>query len=208
MNGTFSASAGGCVFPHDPDIPVTRVPIIWQSRATTSVISLTPALDIFDPPPLPAFPAIGKQVLHRADRLGQVVVLASGGSTFTLSLHGKWNAATRPAIHLPLDPHYRRRSDEALRFSAVVLGHRLPARHPRRITPARQRQLVLRLHAYDLTDASASLRQIAATLLDSSALTMPDDVWRDSSLRTMARTLRDEGSALVHGGYVSLLDGL
>jgi hypothetical protein len=45
-------------------------------------------------------------------------------------------------------------------------------------------------------------------LLDSSALTMPDDVWRDSSLRTMARTLRDEGSALVHGGYVSLLDGL
>nr|WP_276556478.1 DUF2285 domain-containing protein [Gluconobacter cerinus] len=157
---------------------------------------------------MPAFSGIGKQVLNRADRLGQVVVLASGGSTFTLSLHGKWNAATRPAIHLPLDPHYRRRSDEALRFSAVVLGHRLPARHPRRITPARQRQLVLRLHAYDLTDASASLRQIAATLLDSSALTMPDDVWRDSSLRTMARTLRDEGSALVHGGYVSLLDGL
>lgn len=37
---------------------------------------------------------------------------------------------------------------------------------------------------------------------------MPLDVWRDSALRTMARALRDEGRALVHGGYLALLDSL
>lgn len=37
---------------------------------------------------------------------------------------------------------------------------------------------------------------------------MANDIWRDSALRTMTRALRDEGSALVHGGYLALLDGL
>ncbi|MEZ7137894.1 DNA -binding domain-containing protein [Komagataeibacter sp. SM21] len=149
---------------------------------------------------------MGLTLFDQADQLGRAIVVATPSTTFSLSLHGA--AAACPAVHIPVDPSYRRRSDEAARFCAHVLGYHLPARHPRRITPTRWRQLALRLHAFDLDAAGASLRDIASELLDPDARTLADDMWRDSALRTMARALRDEGSALVHGGYLSLLDGL
>lgn len=201
-----SASAGGYVFPHNPEIPVTRVPVIWRPGVTSSVISLTHAVDGFAPPPLPAWRALGRPLFDQADRLGRAIVVATSSATFSLSLHGE--ATVCPAVHIPIDLSYRRRSDEAARFCAHVLGYRLPVRHPHRITPARWRQLALRLHAFDLDTAGTSLRDIASELLDPDARTMPDGVWGDSALRAMARALRDEGSALVHGGYVTLLDGI
>lgn len=182
------------------------MPVIWRPSVTSSIISLTHAVDGFAPPALPSWQSLGRPVFDQADQLGRAIVVATSSATFSLSLHGA--AAACPAVHLPVDLSYRRRSDEAARFCAHVLGYSLPARHPRRITPTRWRQLALRLHAFDLDAAGASLRDIAAELLDPAARTMPDDIWRDSAPRTMARTLRDEGSALVHGGYLSLLDGL
>jgi len=182
------------------------VPVIWRPGVTSSVISVTRAVDGFVPPALPSWRSLGHPLFDQTDQLGRAIVVATPSATFSLSLHGE--AAACPAVHIPVDPSYRRRSDEAARFCAHVLGYRLPARHPRRITPTRWRQLALRLHAFDLDATGASLRAIASELLDSDARTMPDDMWRDSALRTMARTLRDEGSALVHGGYLSLLDGL
>ncbi|WP_179192677.1 DUF2285 domain-containing protein [Acetobacter indonesiensis] len=182
------------------------MPVIWRPGVTSSIISLTHAVDGFTPPALPTWRSLGRPLFDRADHLGRAIVVATPSATFSLSLHGE--AAACPAVHIPVDPSYRRRSDEAARFCAHVMGYRLPARHPRRITPARWRQLALRLHAFDLDAAGASLRDIASELLDLDTRTMPDDIWRDSALRTMARALRDEGSALVHGGYLALLDGL
>ncbi|WP_366128717.1 DUF2285 domain-containing protein [Acetobacter senegalensis] len=140
--------------------------------------------------------------------MGHVIVLTTQEATFSLSPHGGTAAIIRPALHIPLDPLFRRRTNEAMRFSSVALGFSLPTRHPRRITQTRHRWLLLRLHAYDLRRAGASQRQIASLLLDPAAMTMPDGVWGDSALRAMARALRDEGSTLVHGGYVTLLDGI
>jgi len=147
-------------------------------------------------------------VFEKTDAMGHVIVLTTQEATFSLSLHGGTAAIIRPALHIPLDPLFRRRTNEAMRFSSVALGFSLPTRHPRRITQTRHRWLLLRLHAYDLRLAGASQRQIASLLLDPAAMTMPDGVWGDSALRAMARALRDEGSALVHGGYVTLLDGI
>ncbi|MBV1837078.1 DNA -binding domain-containing protein [Acetobacter estunensis] len=172
------------------------MPVIWRPGVTSSVISLTHAIDGFAPPPLPSWRSLGRLLFDQTDQLGRAIVVATPSATFSLSLHGA--AAACPAVHIPVDPSYRQRSDEAARFCAHLLGYRLPARHPRRITPTRWRQLALRLHAFDLDAAGTTLRDIAAKLLDPNARTMPDDIWRDSALRTMARTLRDEGSALVH----------
>ncbi|WP_408736122.1 DNA -binding domain-containing protein [Acetobacter aceti] len=53
--------------------------------------------------------------------------------------------------------------------------------------------------------AGGDERRIAAVLIDPRALTMPLDEWRDHAWRKSARDWRDEGIALVEGGYLKLL---
>jgi len=73
------------------------------------------------------------------------------------------------------------------------------------ITPVRSLTLIRRLHAYDLHRAGADERRIAAVLIDPRALTMSWNEWRDHTWRRTAKDWRDEGIALVEGGYLRLL---
>lgn len=136
---------------------------------------------------------MGRILFDSEDDAGRSVTVTGSFGTFSFLLDDP-AAAKRPAVVIPMDPHYRNRWYEAGRFVAHHLGFRLPARVPPMITPFRS------LHR-----AGADERRIAAVLINPRALTMPLDEWRDHTWRRTAKDWRDEGIALVEGGYLKLL---
>lgn len=99
-------------------------------------------------------------------------------------------------LYLHADRHHadRVRAASLLR-RAIGLGPPL-----RRAPFAQATRHAAMLYIHDRQAAGASLRDIAASLL----LPMPDD-WRSSSERSDLRRLAETASALVAGGYRSLL---
>lgn len=202
--GRRSGTDGGCSFVHDPDIPITRKPVIWRREDTTRIISLTDAPRGFSDLHSLDFEAMGHILFDSEDDAGRSVTVTGSFGTFFFLLDDP-AAAKRPAVVIPVDPHYRSRWYEAGRFVAHHLGFRLPSRVPPVITPFRSLHLIRCLHAYDLHRAGADERRIAAVLINRRALTMPLDEWRDHGWRRTAKDWRDEGIALVEGGYLKLL---
>ncbi|MBV1837086.1 DUF2285 domain-containing protein [Acetobacter estunensis] len=195
---------GGYSFVHDPDIPITRKPVIWRREDTTRIINLTDAPRGFTDLRSLDFEAMGRVLFDSEDDAGRSVTVTGTFGTFFFLLDDP-AAAKRPAVVIPIDPHYRSRWYEAGRFVAHHLGFRLPSRVPPVITPFRSLHLIRCLHAYDLHRAGADERRIAAVLINPRALTMPLDEWRDHTWRRTAKDWRDEGIALVEGGYLKLL---
>ncbi|MFT8645206.1 MAG: DUF2285 domain-containing protein [Gluconacetobacter sp.] len=146
----------------------------------------------------------GRVLFDHEDGQRRVIGLDDPTGAFSLTLDSP-EALTHPAILIPLDPHYRKRSHEATRFVSRVQGGAIPRHLLPVITPVRSLHLIRRLHAYDLYRTGADERRIAAVLIDPRSLTMSLDEWRDHAWRKSARDWRDEGIALVEGGYLRLL---
>ncbi|GAN88101.1 DUF2285 domain-containing protein [Komagataeibacter intermedius] len=178
--------------------------MIWRREDTTRIISLTDAPRGFTDLRSLDFEAMGRVLFDSEDDAGRSITVTGNFGIFSFLLDDP-AAAKRPAVVIPIDPHYRSRCDEARRFVSHHLGFRLPSRMSPSITPVRSLNLIRRLHAYDLYRAGADERRIAAVLINPRALTMPLDEWRDHAWRKSARDWRDEGIALVKGGYLKLL---
>lgn len=135
-------------------------------------------------------------------------IAAPGGSALLLRRHGApemtlWlPAGLEPepggalGLYLHPDRHHADRVRVASQFRrAIGLGP------PLRTAPfAHAHRHAAMLYIHDRQAEGASLRDIAAELLDP----MPDD-WRSSSERADLRRLAETASALVDGGYGSLL---
>jgi hypothetical protein len=140
------------------------------------------------------------------DRL--IRIAAPGGTALLLRRHGApeqalWlPAGLEPepgrafGLYLHPDCHHADRLCAASHFRrAIGLGP------PLRLRPfAHAHRHAVMLYIYDQRTSGASLRDIAADLLDP----MPDD-WRSSSQRADLRRLAETASALVAGEYKSLL---
>ena len=140
------------------------------------------------------------------DRL--IRIAAPGGTALLLRRHGApeltlWMpAGLEPdmggafGLYLHPDRHHADRVRAASQFRrAIGLGP------PHRLRPfAHAHRHAAMLYIHDRRTDGASLRDIAAELLDP----MPDD-WRSSSERADLRRLVETASALVAGGYSSLL---
>lgn len=99
-------------------------------------------------------------------------------------------------LYLHPDAHFADRMQLAALFRrAIGIGA------PRRMAPrAPSHRQAAMLCLYDLSQRGASLRDMAALLLD----TMPA-TWRESSERSDLRRLLDAGTEMVAGGYRRLL---
>lgn len=140
------------------------------------------------------------------DRL--IRIAAPGGTSLLLRQHGApelalWlPAGLEPepggafGLYLHPDRHHADRLRAVSRFRrAIGLGP------PLRLRPfAHAHRHAAMLYIHDRRTDGASLRDIAAALLDP----MPED-WRSNSQRSDLRRLADAASALVAGGYRSLL---
>lgn len=99
-------------------------------------------------------------------------------------------------LYLHADRHHAHRV-RAASLLARAIGSGRPLRQRRH--PQANRQAAM-LCIHDLTQKSATLRDIGVMLLDPA----PDD-WRTSSERSDLRRLADAGAQMVAGGYRSLL---
>ncbi|GBR62564.1 hypothetical protein [Acetobacter syzygii] len=139
-------TAGGYVFVHDPDIPITRKPVIWRREDTTRIISLTEAPHGFSDFLSLNFEALGRVLLDREDEAGRGVTVVGPFGTFSFLLDSP-DAMKRPALVIPLDPLFRSRYYEAGRFMFRYLGFSIPYCVPPVITPVRSQLLIRCLHA-------------------------------------------------------------
>ncbi|NSL92813.1 hypothetical protein [Acetobacter syzygii] len=92
---------------------------------------------------------MGRILFDSEDDAGRSVTVTGTFGIFSFLLDDP-AAAKRPAVVIPMDPHYRNRWYEAGRFVSHHLGFRLPSRVPPVITPFRSLHLIRCLHAYDL----------------------------------------------------------
>ncbi|MBO1325065.1 DUF2285 domain-containing protein [Acetobacter sp. TBRC 12305] len=196
-------TVGGCSFVHDPDIPITRKPVIWRREDTTRIISLTEAPRGFSDFLSLNFEALGRVLLDHEDDAGRGVTVAGPFGTFSFLMDNP-DVMKRPAVAIPLDPLFRSRYYEAGRFMFRYLGFSIPHRIPPVITPFRSLHLIRCLHAFDMDRAGFGKRQIAARLINSQALTLSNHEWIDHGWRRSARDWTAEGLRLVEGGYVAL----
>ncbi|GBR11935.1 hypothetical protein AA0522_2498 [Gluconacetobacter liquefaciens NRIC 0522] len=201
--GRLSVTAGGYVFVHDPDIPITRKPVIWRREDTTRIISLREAPHGFSDFLSLNFEALGRVLLDREDEEGRGVTVVGPFGTFSFLMDSP-EAMKRPGLVIPLDPLFRSRYYEAGRFMFRYLGFSIPYCIPPVITPVRSQLLIRCLHAVDMDRAGFGVRRIAARLIDPRALTLSNREWIDHSWRRSARSWTAEGRRLVEGGYVSL----
>ncbi len=135
-------------------------------------------------------------------------IAAPAGSHLLVRRHGSpelrlWlpeALAPVPGAPFGLYLHPDRQLADRARLAATfqrAIGRGTPIR-PTPYAEAHRQAAMLRLH--DLAQSGASLRDMAALLLD----TMPDD-WRSSSERSDLRRLLDAAEAMIAGGYRRLL---
>lgn len=112
------------------------------------------------------------------------------------------------AVVLPLDDAFDLRIEAAIRFSRGLRGRTAgPLPRGLDLTVQRRTRLIQLLHALDFRLAGASLREIAAALLDVEAASLPAIEWKSSATRRKANRLISDSLGLMNGGYRELLRG-
>jgi hypothetical protein len=97
--------------------------VIWRRQDTTRIISLTDAPRGFNDLRSLEFEAMGRILFDGEDDAGRSVTVSGSFGTFSFLLDDP-AAQKRPAVVIPIDPHYRSRCDEARRFMSHHLGFR------------------------------------------------------------------------------------
>lgn len=193
---------GASAFAPSPDIGALDRPVFaWLPAIDTAVLTIIRPV---------AWAHSIANLTFRPDRWGDRLIRidAPDGAHLLIRRHGApdlpiWlpagfepKAGGAFGFYLHPDRHHGERVRAIALFRrAVGLGP------PLRVRPfAHATRHAAMLYIYDRQSAGASLRDIAAELLDP----MPDD-WRSSSERSDLRRLAETASALVAGGYRSLL---
>ena len=203
-----SLGDGGCVFAHDPSLPVGAAPVAWLPELSPGTLILEPAPAGFDHLTSLDATQLGLIVADDADDEGRELVVNDGSGELHVRLPGD-HTPTRSAILLPPDISFELRLDVALRFVRRLRGQRvklLPA--ALRLTAFQKRRLIELLHAFDVHDAGGGPRDVAAEVLISDHARLPSVEWKDSHARRKANRLIHDSIALVERGYLKLLRGL
>lgn len=159
--------------------------------------------------PVAGTSAVG-DIPFRPDRWGDrlIRIAAPDGAHLLIRRHGApelalWVPAAlapKPGGPFGLYLHADRSHAERIR-AAASLRRAIGLGPPLRARPfAHAARHAAMLHIHDRCAGGASLRDVAATLLDP----MPED-WRSSSQRSDLRRLAETASSLVAGGYRALL---
>jgi hypothetical protein len=203
-----SLGDGGCVFAHDPSLPVGPTPVAWLPELSPGTLILKPAPGGFDDLTALDPAQLGLVVADETDDEGRELVIVDGSGELHVRLAAD-HAGTRSAILLPPDSSFELRLDVALRFVRRLRGQRinlLPA--ALRLTPLQRQRLIQLLHAFDVHDAGGGPRDVAAAVLTSDHAQLPSIEWKDSHARRKANRLIHDSIALVERGYLKLLRGL
>jgi hypothetical protein len=193
---------GASAFAPPPDISASdHPPVAWLPSVDAATLTIVR--------PVPWAQRLG-DLRFRPDQWGDrlIRIAAPDGAALLLRRHGApelalWlpaGLAPDPGgafgLYLHPDRHHVDRMRAASQFRrAIGLGPPL-----RTASFAHAHRHAAMLYIHDRRADGASLRDIAAELLDP----MPDD-WRSSSERADLRRLAETASALVAGGYSSLL---
>ena len=81
--GRRSGTDGGCSFVHNPDVLITRKPVIWRREHATRIISLTDAPRGFADLRLLDFEAMGRVLFDSEDDAGRSVTVTGSFGTFS-----------------------------------------------------------------------------------------------------------------------------
>lgn len=196
---------GGCIFAEDPTIDAPSARLLWRADHDRSVLAVRADPAAPDDPDhvwLDALP--GKTTLIvSGDR--QHLVISDGAHQLRLDIHGtllegpvrlQYELAGTVGIEAKL--HTLRRLLALLRLGRFA--RRLEIVEPR------VGRWVLMLRAYDLGQAGASQREIAASLFGAERVACE---WRTTSdsLRLRVQRLLRDAAAMIDGGYLALLDG-
>jgi hypothetical protein len=203
-----SLGDGGCVFAHDPSLPVGPAPVTWLPELSPGTLILETAPGGFDQLTSLDPAQLGSVVADDTDDEGRELVVVDGSGELHVRLSGD-QTGTRSAILLPPDISFELRLDVALRFVRRLRGQRvklLPA--ALRLTVFQKRRLIELLHAFDIHDSGGGPRDVAAEVLTSDHAQLPSVEWKDSHARRKANRLIHDSIALVERGYLKLLRGL
>ncbi len=197
---------GGCVFAYDPEIPTGHNAVFWRPEVFPGVLLLTDAPSAFATAPFSA-PAIGPEFDDRTDAEGrEIVIRDSSGELYVSQRHAE--AATRPAILLPLDDMIEARLDVAVSLVRHVCGKHVDLLPKRlRLTPLQKARLIQLLHTFDILRDGGGRRDVANEVLNSEQASLPSVEWKDSAARRKATRLIQDATVLVERGYLKLLRG-
>ena len=202
-----SLGDGGCVFAHDPSLPVGPAPVTWLPELSPATLILETAPGGFDQLTSLDPARLGSVVADDTDDEGRELVVVDGSGELHVRLPSD-QTGTRSAIMLPPDISFELRLDVALRFVRRLRGQRvklLPS--ALRLTPQQKRRLVQLLHAFDVHELGGGPREVAEIILCSEHARLPSVEWKDSHARRTANRLIHDSIALVERGYLKLLRG-
>jgi hypothetical protein len=197
--------AGGYIFAEDPTIDAMSARLLWRAdhdRGVLAVRADPAAPDDPDHVRLDALP--GKTTLIvSGDR--QHLLISDGAHQLRLDIHGtllegpvRLHYQLAGTVGIEAKLHTLRRLLALLRLGRFARGLE--------IVEPRVDRWVLMLRAYDLGQAGASQREIAASLFGAERVACE---WRTTSdsLRLRVQRLLRDAAAMVDGGYLALLGG-
>ena len=199
-------STGGWFFAFDPDHSAAEAPAIWQPRACVLVTTARPA-----PPGFAAarLADVAKIPGIAAEAIGPVhwhLVLVEAGRRYRLSIeHGGADIAL--AYTCPAD------GSAAVRLAVASALHRMmcgaadvPSAVGAGPGPTERWRLVQWLRLLDALEAGASLREIAAALIQREVSHYSASEWDASSERRRIGRWRARALAMRDGGFRTLLE--
>ena len=173
--------------------------MFWYAEADTSAVLLTEVPDL-----LPAAGNLSSRLdsaSEHADDEGAHILLEVGKSPIRLVRLAGVSPEAPIAALVPLDADGFDRIDAIERLLRALLGRSVP--DDTRLTPqqkARQRQM---LQATDGRMNGATIREIANVLFGKDRVA--SEHWPTSTLRVTTSVLIRDGTAMIAGGYRSLL---
>ena len=112
------------------------------------------------------------------------------------------------AFLIPFDKDFNARLHGLQRLHRHLNGRRAGSRlRSQQLSVAQRTRLTLLLRALDGEREGASRRELAAVLLDEEARDIPAIEWKNSSLRKRINRAVAAATALMNGGYFTLLRG-
>ena len=151
---------------------------------------------------------LGPVLADHVDADGREVIIGAPSGQLHVWLQDA-DAASRPAVILPIDSVFELRLDIALRFVRRLRGRRISLM-PRalQLTLMQKARLIQLLHAFDLRAEGGKPRDVAIEVLGATVdAALPSIEWKSSAARRKANRLIRDSAALVNGGYLRLLRG-
>ncbi|WP_432431221.1 DUF2285 domain-containing protein [Methylocella silvestris] len=169
---------------------------------------LTPAPPGFDTVAVFDPAVLGPVLADHIDADGRKVTIGTLSGELHIWLQDA-DAASRPAVILPVDSMFDLRLDIALRLVRRLRGRRISLM-PRalHLTLMQKARLIQLLHAFDLRAEGGKPRDVATEVLGATVeAALPSIEWKSSAARRKANRLIRDSAALVNGGYLRLLRG-